>query len=224
MNRKPVVVLLVVLLVFALVLSGCKKSATGDVPDLPPVDQEAMAQEAGANTTPVPTVEVPVVTDPPVVTVEPTEEIIPTVTEEATSIPPIEATPVPVETVVVVTMTPETTSASGIHVVQPGENLFRIALRYGTTVEALSQLNSITNPALIRVGQQLRVSGSGGTPPTTPQPPVQPGTTYTVQPGDNLFRIALRYNMSHIYLAQYNGISSPYWVYAGQTLRIPAIP
>ena len=52
-------------------------------------------------------------------------------------------------------------------------------------------------------------------------PPPSGGTTYVVQPGDNLFRIALRYNMSYLYLASYNGISDPSRIYVGQVLRIP---
>jgi len=43
-----------------------------------------------------------------------------------------------------------------IHVVQRGENLFRIALRYGTTVEAIMAANGLTNHN-IYVGQQLRI-------------------------------------------------------------------
>lgn len=46
-------------------------------------------------------------------------------------------------------------AAGGIHVVQPGENLFRIALRYGTTVSILAALNHISNPRLIYVGQTI---------------------------------------------------------------------
>jgi putative chitinase len=109
------------------------------------------------------------------------------------------------------------TAGQKVHVVQPGENLFRIALRYGTTVDALARANGIANPSRIYVGQKIVVDG--GMP--APQPP-SGGTTYVVKPGDNLFRIALRYNMSYLYLAQYNGISNPSHVYVGQTLRIPA--
>jgi putative chitinase len=95
--------------------------------------------------------------------------------------------------------------------------MFRIALRYGTTVDAIAQANGITNPQLVYVGQQLTI------PSTTGQPaqPSSGGTTHVVQPGDNLFRIALRYNMSHLTLAQYNGIAYPYTVYVGQVIRIP---
>jgi len=103
------------------------------------------------------------------------------------------------------------------HVVQRGENLFRIALRYGTTVEAIANANGIANPARIYAGQVLLIPSPGAQPPAPPAGE----TTYVVQPGDNLFRIALRYNMSHLYLAQYNGIANPSLIYVGQVLRIP---
>jgi LysM repeat protein len=100
--------------------------------------------------------------------------------------------------------------------VQRGENLFRIALRYGTTVQAISNANGIANPSMIYVGQKLVVPTAG-----TSQPPATGDSTYVVQRGENLYRIALRYNMSWLTLARYNGISNPSNIYAGQVLRIP---
>ena len=47
-----------------------------------------------------------------------------------------------------------------IHVVASGETLFRIALRYDTSVSALRRLNGIEGDQ-IEVGQRLRVSGTG---------------------------------------------------------------
>ena len=114
---------------------------------------------------------------------------------------------------------PTTAPATGetTHTVQRGDTLYSIARRYGTTVEAIAAANGITNPNLIRVGQKLTIPTSG-----SPAPPPSPGEkTYVVQPGDNLFRIALRYNMSYLYLASYNGISDPSRIYVGQVLRIP---
>jgi len=108
------------------------------------------------------------------------------------------------------------------HVVQPGENLFRIALRYNTTVEAIAQENGIANARQIYVGQELTIpAGSAPAQPSQPAQPSPGGTTYVVQPGDNLFRIALRYNMSHLRLAEYNGIANPSNIYVGQVIRIP---
>ncbi|MCK4315978.1 MAG: LysM peptidoglycan-binding domain-containing protein [Anaerolineae bacterium] len=113
--------------------------------------------------------------------------------------------------------TSPTSPSSGVYIVRRGENLFRIALRYGTTAQAIASANGIANPSLIYVGQTLTIPSSGTEPPSPPTG----DTTYTVQPGDNLFRIALRYNISYLYLAQYNGIASPSNIYVGQVLRIP---
>jgi LysM repeat protein len=43
------------------------------------------------------------------------------------------------------------------HVVVAGDNLFRISLRYGTTVQAIAAANNISNVNLIFVGQTLRI-------------------------------------------------------------------
>jgi lipoprotein-anchoring transpeptidase ErfK/SrfK len=48
---------------------------------------------------------------------------------------------------------------SKTHVVRRGENLFRIAQRYGTTVQAIASANGIRNPNLIYAGQRLRIPG-----------------------------------------------------------------
>jgi LysM repeat protein len=65
------------------------------------------------------------------------------------------------------------------HVVQPGQNLFRIGLMYGVRWDVLQYWNHLANPNLIYVGQVLCVAGpavpSPGpvvTPPTTPPGPV----------------------------------------------------
>jgi LysM repeat protein len=39
--------------------------------------------------------------------------------------------------------------------VQPGDQLGRIAARYGVTVAAIQKANDIADPNLIRVGQRL---------------------------------------------------------------------
>ena len=47
------------------------------------------------------------------------------------------------------------------------------------------------------------------------------GCWYVVRPGDTLFSIGMRYNVSPYYLAQINGIYNPNWIYAGMTLTVP---
>lgn len=110
-------------------------------------------------------------------------------------------------------------SSSGVHIVQRGENLYRIAVRYGTTVQALAAANGIVNTSRIYVGQRLVIPGYSGSPPSTP--PVS-GQTYVVKRGDTLSAIALRYGVSVWAIAQLNAISNPSLIYVGQVLRIPA--
>lgn len=122
-----------------------------------------------------------------------------------------------------------TTTASVTHVVQPGENLFRIALKYGVTVQAIAQANNITNPNIIFIGQSLTIPGGtnpgGGTPPTGNPPTGNPppaGTTYTVVAGDNLSKIARQFSTTVQAIAQANSITNVNLVFVGQVLNIPA--
>jgi LysM repeat protein len=112
---------------------------------------------------------------------------------------------------------PSPTSEGGeiVHVVQRGENLFRIALRYGTTIQAIASRNNIVNPSLIWAGQKLviPVGQDGSTPPSD--------RIHVVQRGENLYRIALRYGTTPWAIAVANGLSNTHYIYVGQRLRIP---
>jgi len=57
---------------------------------------------------------------------------------------------------------------------------------------------------------------------TTPPPPPPTGTYYTVQSGENLFRVGLRFGLQWTVIAAANNIVNPNLVFAGQTLFIPA--
>ena len=56
---------------------------------------------------------------------------------------------------------PQTSTGEQIHVVQRGENLFRIGLRYGIPYQTLAAYNGIPNPHLIYEGQVIRIPPSG---------------------------------------------------------------
>jgi len=99
------------------------------------------------------------------------------------------------------------------HVVQWGENLTRIARRYGTTVWAIAQANGIWNIDYIRAGQVLWIPAYGPTP--------GPWRIYIVQPGDTLSGIAWRFGTTMWAIAQVNGIWNPHLIYIGQRLYIP---
>lgn len=100
------------------------------------------------------------------------------------------------------------------HVVRPGENLFRIALRYNTTVQSIASLNGIADVRQVRAGQRLIVVTCAGRTSGSTR------GTYVVQPGDTLFRIALNHGTTVSALRAANGLRSNV-IYPGQVLRIP---
>lgn len=102
------------------------------------------------------------------------------------------------------------------YVVQPGDNLFRIALRYNLPTATLAAANNIYNYNLIYSGQVLVIPGGGQPIPTNPG-----GRSYTVQPGDTLATIASRFGVNLYTLAQRNNIYNLNLVYTGQVLWIP---
>lgn len=120
------------------------------------------------------------------------------------------------------------------HTVQPGQTLYSIAMHYGTTVWAISCANGLYNPNYVYAGQVLVIpQGPWGQgceqphpmphpqPQPGPMPGPMPGCFYTVRWGDNLFRIALRYNIPWTVVAHENGLHNGNYIYAGQVLRVP---
>ena len=69
------------------------------------------------------------------------------VTEPSTE---VEATAVP----------PTSATEERTHIVQAGENLFRIGLQYGFTIEELATYNGIANPNALDVGQAIKIPPS----------------------------------------------------------------
>lgn len=133
--------------------------------------------------------------------------------------------------------TPPAASANTItHVVLPGENLYRIALRYGTTVEAIARANGIADPARILPGQVLAIprpvsDDQRGHTPQTNAPQARPqqasvpkavaiARSYRVQRGDSLYTIARRFGTTVEALKAANGLRSDL-IHPGQNLRIP---
>ncbi|MEA3459550.1 MAG: LysM peptidoglycan-binding domain-containing protein [Chloroflexota bacterium] len=104
----------------------------------------------------------------------------------------------------------EAPSKGAVHIVQRGETLFSIALKYGTTVEAIASANRIFNPDFIFVGQRLVIPGG-----------VAPAKIHTVKRGETLTSIALLYGTTPQAIAVANNLANPNLLYVGQMLRIP---
>lgn len=68
----------------------------------------------------------------------------------------------------------QTPSGSIVHTVLAGENLFRIARKYGVTVDELAALNGISDPAQITIGQRLMIPATA--PALIPTATIMPPT------------------------------------------------
>jgi peptidoglycan endopeptidase LytF len=101
-----------------------------------------------------------------------------------------------------------------VHVVEPGETLYSIAIRYNTTVDALIAINSLGSSA-IAVGQVLTLPATGG-PATFPR-------TYILDTGDTLRSVAERFGITWQAIAAYNNIANANYVQAGTTIVIPPV-
>lgn len=100
-----------------------------------------------------------------------------------------------------------------VHIVQSGETLFSIALRYGVTVEALKAANGLGSD-IIYVGQRLVVPGGQPAGPTQER-------YHIVQPGDTLLTIAVRYGTTVEAIVRANGLPNADFIWVGQRLLIP---
>ena len=83
------------------------------------------------------------------------------------------------------------------YVVQPGDSLWIIAQRYGTTVDAIKRLNGLSGD-MLNIGQVLKIPAGQA-----------PGyIEYTVRAGDTLWLLSRRYNTTVDAIKQLNGLSS----------------
>jgi LysM repeat protein len=114
-------------------------------------------------------------------------------------------------------------TSGGTHTVQAGENLFRIALRYGVEMGQLASANNISDPRRIFVGQVLIIPGlsipDASESIENPLVATSP-VTHTVQRGEYLSSIAQRYGVTVADILSANNITDPNRIFAGQVLQI----
>ena len=112
--------------------------------------------------------------------------------------------------VALATILAPTATAAGSYTVRPNDTLSGIASQHGTSAADLIQLNSLSDPDRLAVGQTLRI-------PTKPPKDIE----YTVQKGDVLSTIASRHGTRTDTLVRYNRLASPDRLQVGDVLRIP---
>jgi LysM repeat protein len=207
--------ILVLVAASLVVLPGCERpKSTG--PQLP----TQVPQAAGAAT---PTIQPDIPPAMQTAIVGGETPVAPTATKAPQPAAPT-ATPVPSPqpTLVVVPMPTPAPGVPGTHIVQPGEWLWSIARKYNADPQAIAQANNLIDPGTLQPGQTLIIPAPGSAPAPTAAPGDTSGQiTHVVQPGENLFRIALKYNRMVQAVATANGITNKNLIYPGQVLIIP---
>ena len=164
------------------------------------------------------------------------DESTPTPGPDATSTPAPTATPLATipEPIIVVgdgaSGGGTATEEAATYIVESGDTLGGIADRFGVDIEVIQAANDLDGVDIF-VGQELTIPRSGSTAPTstsTPEPgattaPPSGVDTYTVQPGDTAFGIALEFDTTVEALAAANDMTEDEItdLQIGQVLRLP---
>nr|PZN36927.1 MAG: peptidase M23 [Bacillota bacterium] len=95
------------------------------------------------------------------------------------------------------------------YIVQEGDTLWDIALRFRTDTDTLAASNPDLDPDLLQPGQKLTVLANAT------------GLIYKVQPGDTLSDLAARYSVPEAEIVRVNGIEDPSRLPVGLQLILP---
>ncbi|RPI33737.1 MAG: LysM peptidoglycan-binding domain-containing protein [Chloroflexota bacterium] len=100
-----------------------------------------------------------------------------------------------------------------VYVVQQGDTLWDIALRFGVSMDDLKRVNGISDPGLLNVGDRLVIPGIEGIDAFL--------VTRTIEYGETLVSLSRRYQVAPGLITRLNHITSPAELYAGANLVVP---
>lgn len=98
-----------------------------------------------------------------------------------------------------------------IYEVKTGDTLESIAKDTGTTVDELRRINGFTPVSTLKVGQKIIV----------PDNNEQLFQFYVVQPGDNMYAIAKKFNADYQSLLKLNGLEEDDYIYPEEEILVP---
>jgi len=115
--------------------------------------------------------------------------------------------------------------------VQPGDTVYRLSQRSGYTVSQLMSWNGLATSQSLRAGQRFWLSPPNSsssmtmkqvaTPATTSSPPARNSSnTHVVVGGDTVYSVARRYGNTPNQIIAWNGLTPPYRLTIGSTLRV----
>ena len=180
------------------------------------------AERGGSSTTPT------LVEAPPPPILAPSPAVMVPISVKPVTFPTIQppVTPPPMKTDV---------AAKNVYVVKSGDSLSKIAVSHGLNTRELAELNQITDPNKVRIGQKLILpdhskpstsqptakKSSSVKAPSSPKAAVTSGESYVVKSGDALSKIAVLHGVKTQELMAANNIKDANRIRIGQKLVIP---
>lgn len=96
-----------------------------------------------------------------------------------------------------------------IHIIELGDTLYHLSLKYKINLNQLQELNIELEPRRLQVGDQVTIS-------------ISPRLNYhVIQPGDTLWAISRRNNISLNNLIANNRLDNPDYILPGEVILIP---
>ncbi|WP_102261581.1 LysM peptidoglycan-binding domain-containing protein [Mesobacillus jeotgali] len=114
------------------------------------------------------------------------------------------------------TVSPEPTPQPVIHTVQTGDTLWKIAQKYGKTIDAIVKANNLDPAKYLYIGQKITIPSST----TTPEPPLVQPVIHTVVSGDTLWKISVKYGTTIDAIVKANNLDPAKYLYIGQKITI----
>jgi flagellum-specific peptidoglycan hydrolase FlgJ len=109
---------------------------------------------------------------------------------------------------VAVPSTPDVALAMRSYVVEPGDSVRTIASQFGVTNETVIWENDLTDPDILRVGQELHILPFSG-------------LIHEVRPGDTVASVANAYEAPLADVVSANKLNEPFIIVVGQKLAVP---
>ncbi|TGE10248.1 LysM peptidoglycan-binding domain-containing protein [Hymenobacter fodinae] len=162
------------------------------LPAAAPIADEPRDEEPVAQPTPIPSAATPAPAMKPAPTAVTPASAAPAATTPAAPV-------VPVPTVV------QPIPASGLHTVEPKENLYSVARRFSLRPADIIAWNNLPAAPSLRIGQVLRLTPPATVAPTPTMEPAAPEIIrHTVQQGETLYSISRRYAVTPAQLQEWN--------------------
>ena len=110
------------------------------------------------------------------------------------------------------------------YVVRPGDTLLAIAVRFDVSVTILQTVNNLGDPDQLQIGQILVIPATviSATGSVTAKRAAATSISHSVQAGDTLSGIALKYDVDTAELIHANTLSDPDHLTIGQIVKVPA--